>query len=199
MKKEKKRGQLMGQPLLMIFAAIAGIMLLLFGFVLVTRLKETGDSVEIANFVGKIQKEVNRYYYLDVGSRAKLDVNLPETVDFICFSRKGHGIGEIITAIDPSLAEFVNTDKNVFFIPLSAYSNTAFAVKNLNIADNSMNPLCIGNGGSFFLETEAGYVRAGMGFSDRLCNVLKSESVYPNNYCDILSGWGYEHGCPDCS
>jgi hypothetical protein len=81
-----KKGQLMSQPFIYIFYAIVGILILFFGIKVIINLQETGDSVEYATFVSRIQENVEKVYHDSYGSTISLEkINVPSFITEVCF------------------------------------------------------------------------------------------------------------------
>jgi len=83
--KKSKRGQLLGQPFVYIFAIIVAALILVFGTKSILDLRERQELVELATFVTDLKEEVAAYYRFDIGSSKELDLNLPRKVKQVCF------------------------------------------------------------------------------------------------------------------
>ena len=81
-----KKGQLMSQPIIYVFYAIVGILILFFGIRVIINLQETGENVEYRTFVSNIQGNVEKVYHDSYGSTISLDkINVPSFIPEVCF------------------------------------------------------------------------------------------------------------------
>ncbi len=81
----KKRGQLLAQPFVMIFAIIVGALILTWGIYEVYKLINVSCDVELVDYITTLKKDVQRYYYYESGSSNKFKINLPCEASYICF------------------------------------------------------------------------------------------------------------------
>ena len=153
----KKRGQLLSEPLVLVFALIVGAMILMWGMYYVLKLKDVGESVEISTFISNLRKDVDSFYYLDEGSSKIINIRLLSKIDYVCFKGSGSFNNQQILAKYPEFDFiFENNDKNIFFLPLDAYRVTIYNIENLR--STGLNPLCFKNGEKAKLTTKATYV-----------------------------------------
>ena len=153
----KRRGQLLSEPFVFVFALIVGAMILIWGMYYVLRLNEVGESVELTSFVNTLRKDVESYYYLDEGSSKLITIKLPGKIDFLCVKGEGQLNNNEILNKYPGF-DFIleNNDKNVFFAPINAYRVTIYNIENLKPAGK--NPLCFKNNEKAKLTTKSNYV-----------------------------------------
>lgn len=77
----------MSQPLIYIFYAIVGVLILFFGIRVVINLQDTGEEVEYRTFVSKIQENVEKVYHDSYGSTISLEkINVPGFITEVCFA-----------------------------------------------------------------------------------------------------------------
>lgn len=81
----EKRGQLLGQPFIMIFGLIAGALILAWGIYQVYQLIDLSKDVQVEDYINGFSKDVQRYYYLEQGSSNKFKISLPQEYSYICF------------------------------------------------------------------------------------------------------------------
>ncbi|GEM_PF-3122495 len=81
-----KRAQLLGQPFIFIFMLIVVVLLLYFGFNLLSKTINYGESVEYDTFLLNLEKELESLRHLDKGSSINLQsISVPKDVDEVCF------------------------------------------------------------------------------------------------------------------
>jgi len=132
----EKRGQLMSQPFIMIFALIVGGIIIVFGTMLIFDLTKQTNQVQLSKFVNDFKEKVEGYYYLDEGSKEVINVNLPKKVKAICI--KNNTVGPTLQGLpqvlqqDSLSRQFIETSsKNMFFIPITKSEYSAFTIPNV--------------------------------------------------------------------
>lgn len=81
-----KKGQIMGQPIIYLFYAIVGAMILFFGINVIMGLQETGEDVQYASFIGDLKTSIRSVYSDASGSTYGLEeITVPSGIDEICF------------------------------------------------------------------------------------------------------------------
>ena len=81
-----KKGQLMGQPIMYLFYALVGAMILYFGITVIIGLQETSEDVQYVSFIGDLKKSVRTVYSDARGSTYGLEgITIPNGIDEICF------------------------------------------------------------------------------------------------------------------
>lgn len=150
----KKKGQLLGQPLVYLFALVAGAMILIWGIRTVIQLGDTAATVEIGKFASKLQSDVSQYLNFDEGSATEIKVALPSKITHICFldatSEKKcilDGKPCDIDKLDDAFAAMASTrtKNNFFFLPMGAYKLPPKEIKNLRVDTATGNPICFRN------------------------------------------------------
>jgi len=136
----KKRGQLMSQPFVMIFALVVGGIILVFGAKLIFDLTKQTNQVQLSKFVNDFKEKIEEYYYLDEGSKETLTVTLPKKVKAICI--KNNTVSQSLQGIplvlqqDAISRQFIETSsKNMFFIPITKSEYSAFTIPNVVLQD----------------------------------------------------------------
>lgn len=155
----KKRGQLLGQPLLMIFALIVGALILAWGVYQIYKLTTTSCSVEVEGYIATLKKDVQRYYYFEVGSSNKFQVRLPCDYNYICFVNHSTP-----PPTDPAVRppnynrQFVldRQDDNVFIYSKKEVST--FYIPYLSLPSTSNKVLCVKNYQYIILTSQGTYV-----------------------------------------
>jgi hypothetical protein len=154
----KKRGQILGQPIIFILALIIGALVLTYGLYYTFKLKDVGESIELSQFVLNLREDVQSYYYLDSGSSKVTTIRLPSKLRYVCFKGKGslnnNEILERHEGFDFILQSY--DQRNIFFLPFDAYTNTVFNIDNLEI--KGKNPLCFKNGEKAKITTQSTFV-----------------------------------------
>lgn len=124
-------------------------------------------SVKIA--VG-IDKEIAVYNNYDGGFSKEIKIILPEGTSYLCLADKEEAInckikrqdGQTedcsISTIDSLLEKEMETDKNLFFIPISAGNilTRRFNINKFNLI--GANPLCFENYAPLVIQSKGGYV-----------------------------------------
>ncbi|MEW6063467.1 MAG: hypothetical protein AB1571_03825 [Nanoarchaeota archaeon] len=152
-----KRGQLLEQPFIYIFALIVIAFIFIFGFMAVSKVMKLGSSVEAVEFTTKLKENVEHFYNLDTGSMGEVTLNAPANVKYLCFINLGvlNEFPEQDTILR-NLAK--NTDKNIFLIPKEGNKIEQYRIEHVKAAEN---PLCIfskSNKVVFKLENKGDYV-----------------------------------------
>ena len=150
----KKKGQLLGQPLVYLFALIAGAMILIWGIKTVIDMGNVAATVEIGKFVSKLQSDVGQYLNFDEGSATEIRVSLPSKIRYICFLDAASdkkcvldGKQCNIEDLNKAFAAIANTraKSNFFFLPMDAYKLPSKEIKNLRVDTTTGNPICFRN------------------------------------------------------
>lgn len=81
-----KKGQLLSQPFVWIFALILGGLILVWGIKTVMDLKEKADLVDLGSFKNEIQSEAKAFYNYGEGSIKTIPASFSGKVKFVCFT-----------------------------------------------------------------------------------------------------------------
>ena len=156
----QKRGQLMEQPFIFIFAIVVMAFILIFGFYSITKFNKFGEDVQLATFVKDLSNGVQRYFYYSLGSSNNIDLKIPNKVKCVCISNPGSAINEdeLSKCNDPLLKDVISSsEKNIFISPIKDFKINHYEINNIKATKN---PLCIETNGDFkaVLETKKDYV-----------------------------------------
>lgn len=136
----RKRGQITGQPFLMILAIIVAAFVLFFGARQVINLIKTSDDVDAVRFKQVLEQEIESFRTFEVGSSRKMIIDVPAKADAVCFTEKGRlskDLGDELEVI------WEHTDHNVYLIPLNAYPKYShFSIVGIDVKGNE-NPFCV--------------------------------------------------------
>lgn len=134
------KGQLLGQPFIMIFALLLGALIIVFGVRSFMDIKSGAEDVELSKFVTGLQGNADTYYNFDAGSSKKLSLIVPAKARQVCFFDSER---QINSPIDDFLkAAMTDTKDNLFLLPLDSYFKTQFRIEHLKNGHNE-NPFCI--------------------------------------------------------
>jgi len=154
----KKRGQLLGQPFMMIFALIVGALILAWGAYEVYKLVNVAKDVQAADYISNLRSDVNRYYYYVPGSSNKFKVGLPASYDYICFVNHNSTLNPAPSVKPPNYNHvFVDARKSDDVFVYSKNDVLAYNVPYVRPPDGK-NPLCLKNQKSFILTSKGNYV-----------------------------------------
>lgn len=153
----KKRGQLLGQPIVMIFALIVGGLILGWGIFQAYKLLNTAREVEVADYVATLKRDVERYYYFEPGSSGKFKVSLPQDFTYVCFA--SHEIPFFGSTTKPPNYNhaFVALRNNTNIFVYSKKGVLTYYIPYLR-APASQNPLCVKNQMNVMLTSRGTYV-----------------------------------------
>ncbi|MFH1637058.1 MAG: hypothetical protein ABIB71_01385 [Candidatus Woesearchaeota archaeon] len=162
-----KKGQLMSQPFVYIFALIVGALILVYGISMVWDVINTAGTVEIGSFYARLDKKAAQYYSLTSGSSTPFQVSLPDAVTHVCIKNaeeepsscveKGSG-KKSCSYFDEDLEFLLDEDANVFIVPLASVDINTYTIDNLRTKSGEM--LCVPNGMSIKLTSQGAYVEA---------------------------------------
>ena len=150
----KKRGQLMEQPFIMLFAIIVGFLILTWGTWQVYKLMNLSEEIEIKKNMNEFQKVVDQYYYFDEGSSVSYKIKVPSKFNKICFYDRDRSW----TPSDIDLNEGFIKERgdNVFIFPLD--KDSTFDIGNLKVKIGEDNPLCFKTYEKFLLVSQGTHV-----------------------------------------
>ncbi len=146
----KKKGQLLAQPLVMVFAVIVGGLIMFFGYLWIRDLMDAGCATGAKKWAAEFDSKVKEMSFLDVGSTSVVRVSLPSKVKYVCIKSADRvsNFPSFIEDKDRTLIN-ANVDKNFMMIPTTACgANTFTEIKNLQVAQGFM---CFQNGGKMQL------------------------------------------------
>ncbi len=144
----------MGQPLIYLFAMVAGAMILIWGIRTVVKMGDTAAAVEIGKFTSKMQSNVDQYLNFDEGSATETKIMLPAKIKYLCFldstaNKKCMLDGKPcnIEDVDKGLAVIAGTraKENLFMLPAGAYQFSKKEIENMKVDASAGNPICFRN------------------------------------------------------
>ncbi len=157
-----KRGQILGVPLVLLFALIVGALILAYGAKVAIDLVNEADYIDFLDSMSDLENNIQTFSHYDEGSSKVYDIDLPTDVEAVCFYNDGKDFdctldGEICDEIlEGTLDLLVESNFNVY-----VYPNNAFDQTRLNIEDfetEAGNPECISNGHSLLITAYSDYV-----------------------------------------
>ncbi len=172
-----KKGQLLSQPFIYIFALILGALILIYGGKWVYDILVLSDKVEVAKFTDNLESIVSEYSNYDTGASNLIPVKLPKSVKYACVFDPGkdikckikdkmNKIREIsCDAIDKTLEFELKTQKKnsnpytLFFYPKTKIKQV-WRHKLPDIKPVNGNPLCYMQGSKIMITSQSGYVTA---------------------------------------
>jgi len=148
---KRKRGQVMGLPLIYIIVVIFMALVLFFGYKAISDVWETKDMTQISKFILDLEDEVEVIYNLEVGSGKEfVGMSLPKNVKYVCFYDYEYEINVPIAQLegmDEDLFKYLDASvkDNVFIVPTTTYAAPApdFYIKHLTIDPKGDNPFCV--------------------------------------------------------
>ena len=125
-----KNGQ-MQQIFTWIFILILAVTVLFFGIKTVRQGEDFKDEVLLIDFYKNLEKKINDFYFLDIGSSGREDFILPSEVTRVCFINPTYNV-------DPddymeSLKEF----SNVFVFPVTEFRENRFNATRFFVENNN--------------------------------------------------------------
>ncbi len=144
-----KKGQAQ-QIFVWIFILILAVTTLFFGIRTFRQGENLKDEVLLVDFSKNLERQINNFYYLDIGSSGKEDFILPNGVREVCFLNQPIFIepSELMNPIDdgpnPTYVDQLKEFSNVFIFPETSFKQNRFKLSNFIVGSNSYkNPLCI--------------------------------------------------------
>lgn len=166
----RKKGQMLSQPFVYIFALIVGALILVWGGKTVLDLLQTGSQVNVGSYIKSLEQDVAAYKNFGEGSKTAKKVDFPQDITYICFldlersandcKRKGAN-NKIVKCKPEELDEefafqIEEPNKNVYILPTDAVKINAFNIKDLKPAQG--NPFCVRNGQDIEIISKVSYV-----------------------------------------
>ncbi len=170
----KKKGQLLSEPFVWIFALIVGGLILIWGVKTVMDLKGTADTVDLGQFKTRIETIAKAMKNYGEGSGDEVAVQLGGKVKHVCFSNvDDKAMACKIKAKDGTLADcpggMAAMDKafelrvknskgdNMWILPFGSSKKDSFKILYVKPVAGA-NPICYANGRAIALESKAAYV-----------------------------------------
>ncbi len=154
----KKRGQLLGLPLLLVFALIVGAFIMLYGAKVIYDLTQQANYVDFLDILDDLDTNIQTFEAYDVGSSKVYALEFPDAVETICFydSTQTDSCtldGEPCSAeLEGELVLLEDSEYNVFILPSGVYERTRFTISVFQSIDG--NPVCVSNGGSITIQSQ---------------------------------------------
>lgn len=174
-----RKGQMMAQPFIYIFALILAALILVWGVKMIVDFMGTADKAELGKTVEKIKSETDKYYNLGEDSSTEIRLMLPKGITYLCISEKDKPITSAVCkkkdkkgAISSCTASGMDTvlpmllkkaTNNLFTVPFAQakVSNGKFTANNLKpLSTEQGDVFCIANGGKLVLTSKVSYVGA---------------------------------------
>ncbi len=167
-----KKGQLMSQPFVYIFALIVGALILVYGISLVWDFVNTAKTVETGTFLKDLDGMVGKLYSFTSGSNQRFLVSLPSEITHLCITGMDDaGSCKEKTAdddfeytscrfadIDEDMEFFFGEGDNIFLAPMSAAELNTYSLEELRPRDGVT--LCVRNGVEVKLTSKGTWVEA---------------------------------------
>ncbi len=146
----RKRGQLLGTPIMYILIVIVMALVLFFGFKTVGDVFHARDITQTSKFVLDFQDDVEVVYSYDVGSAKSFkSIALPSKVTHVCFFDPTRSItmnNNELNALDYSLFYYldVSMTDNLFLVPVNEYGSPYpdYYIEHFK-SNSEENPLCV--------------------------------------------------------
>ena len=155
------KGQLLGMPMVMIFALIVGAMILAWGIYTIMDITDQANYIDLVDTIDDLRSNAEAFGNYDEGTSKKYVLDLPKEIEYICFynsASKGECLLDGISC--PSefsdYNEIFGTINNVYVFPM-AYDTSQFKIDEEFFPEKG-NPECISNGNTALLKKQDGYV-----------------------------------------
>ncbi|MDP3728180.1 MAG: hypothetical protein Q8R18_01870 [bacterium] len=158
----KKRAQILGLPLILVFSLIVGAFILLYGAKVILDLTEEADYVDFLGQVEDLDATLDTFGNYDIGSSKVYTLKVPEDVEIICFYDASQGDscrldGDACSSdIEGKLALVLDEEYNLYIFPQGLYDRNRFTIEKFQTEEG--NPLCISNGNSLLVQSQKDYV-----------------------------------------
>ena len=152
-----KKGQVMGIPLVMIFALVIGAIILVWGISTGWNLLNLGGEAQLAKMVTGLNDEVDVFSNYDSGAAKKLDISLPDKIEMVCFYDIDREFdcywdGNLCPKeFADELKVILSSSENMYIYPL-VYEISRFDVEDLEPKEH--NPVCVSNKNTAWIEKE---------------------------------------------
>ncbi|MFA5887198.1 MAG: hypothetical protein WC852_00620 [Candidatus Nanoarchaeia archaeon] len=174
----RKRGQLMSQPFVYIFALIMGGLILVWGVKITIDFLGMANKAELGKLVKNIESETKSFMNQGEGSTKPITLMLPKSITHFCIADIDNSVpackikpktGTVVNCNNLEDYETLNalvklapstSKKNVFALPFAkaGLNNGKFRIE--GIKPTGANPLCFANGAILRLTAKAGYTEA---------------------------------------
>jgi len=148
-----KKGQMMSQPFVMLFAIIVGALIFVWGTYYIYKIVNLSEDVQLTDTMNKFQRIVDQYYHFNEGSSRDYNIILPSKFDKICFYSSDLGWSPSDSGLNRGFMESRRND-TIFVLPLKG--DCVFSVR--NIRPEGKNPLCFKSGEEFVITSRDDHV-----------------------------------------
>lgn len=158
----KKRGQILGLPLILVFSLIVGAFILLYGAKVILDLTEEANYVEFLDQVEDLDASIDTFGNYDVGSSKVYTFQVSEDVETLCFydpiqNRDCTLDGETCSsALEGELELVLDEEYNLYVFPQGLFDRNRFTIESFQTLDG--NPICVSNGQSIVIQAQKEYV-----------------------------------------
>ena len=162
MKIKNKKGQIMGLPLVLVFALIVAGLLLFFGVRWILSLQGAADSVAALDMIDSIDNYVETYGSYDARSARRITVSFPTSVEVACFYDKSQSYdckldgGDCTQDLENYFQLLGTSSSNIFLFPTNSLDETRFSITSFQ--SEGANPVCVSNGNDIQITTHEDYV-----------------------------------------
>ena len=157
----KKKGQILGVPLVLVFGLIVGALILAYGAKVIIDMMDEAEYVDFLGTLDDIENNVETFSHYDEGSSKVYDLDLPQDLETLCFydTEQEFNCYHDGEDCDGDLAELVellgDDDYNVYVIPQDLFERGRFGIEEfIPKGDNDDNPVCVSNGEQILFTTE---------------------------------------------
>ena len=81
----KKKGQILGVPLVLLFGLIVGALILAYGAKVVLDMLDEAEYVDFLDTLDDIENNVETFSHYDEGSSKVYTLDLPQSIETLCF------------------------------------------------------------------------------------------------------------------
>jgi hypothetical protein len=157
-----KKGQIMGVPLVLLFALIVGAFILAFGIKWGFDLVQQGDYIDLVDQLSDFENNVATFAHYDTGSAKVYELDLPSAVEYVCFYNpdiSGACVkdGEACDQeLEGTMGLLLSDGHNVYIFPQGEFDLSRFSLEEFQ--PEAGNPECISNGNSVVITAQGDYV-----------------------------------------
>ncbi len=154
----KKRGQILGLPLILVFGMIVGAFILLYGAKVILDLSDEANYVDFLDQIQDFDTNIQIFEQYDVGSSKVYTFSLSKDVETLCFYVPAQSTdctlnGEDCSAdIDGELEIVLDDEYNFYVFPQGVFERTRFTITPFSV--DGGNPVCVSNGNSVVLQSQ---------------------------------------------
>ena len=145
-----KKAQIASQPFIYIMGIIVMVLILTFGIRAISSLKREAELVQMSTFITDLNKYVETYYNLNVGSSREITLTVPNQVDMVCFTIPKK---PFTASVDPNLEFILQGSDNLYLFGSQIGPRTISHLE----PKSEENPLCFQTKGNLhaFIETKS--------------------------------------------